>query len=146
MAVQQLGLEGYFVVAPTLWDITKEVIGDVMKTGFMHAEESETSLGLYLIPELVNKSKIHDEHPEEIIDTKKWVAGPGTMIKRHIPWYATTFAYPEYKHLKYGVIGTPTLATKEKGRKLVEAAVDWLVEFIEEVQKKYPAGVKPPVK
>jgi len=144
-AVQELGLEGYFVVAPTLWDITKEVITEVMETGFSHAEESETSLGLYLIPELVDTSKIHDERPEPLVD-ERWYASPGTLIRRHVPWYAGTFSKPEYKHLKYGVVGFPSKATAEKGKALVDAAVNWLVEFIEELKRRYPIGVKPEVK
>ncbi|RLG07243.1 MAG: creatininase family protein, partial [Thaumarchaeota archaeon] len=62
------------------------------------------------------------------------------------PWYMGTFAQPEYKQLKYGVVGHATKASAEKGKKVFEAAVNWLVEFIEELKKKYPPGVKPPVK
>jgi creatinine amidohydrolase len=144
-AVQELGLEGYFVVSATLWHITKEAIGKIMETGFFHAEESETSLGLYLVPELVDMSKAHDEVSEKLID-EKWFAGPGKMLTRHVHWHDATFAMPEYKHLKHGVIGYPTKATAEKGKALVEEAVKWLVEFIEYIKKKYPIGVKPEVK
>ncbi len=144
-AVHQLGLEGYFVAAPTLWDITKEKINVVMETTFMHADEAETSLGLYLVPELVDMSKAHDETPSALID-KRWYGGPGTIIKDRMPWFAATFAEPEYKHLKYGVVGHATKGTAEKGEKIVNTAVEWLVDFINDIKAKYPPSVKPPVK
>lgn len=45
----------------------------------MHAEEAETSLGLYLVPELVDVSKAKDETPEPLINGR-WYAGPGDTI------------------------------------------------------------------
>jgi creatinine amidohydrolase/Fe(II)-dependent formamide hydrolase-like protein len=143
--VQQLGLEGYFVVAPTLWEIAKTTLNEVLETPFMHADEAETSLGLCLVPELVDMSKAQDETPEYLIE-KKWFVGPGGIIQDKMPWYVATFTQPEYKHLKHGVVGHATRGTAEKGRKVVEAAVQWLVAFIEELKAKYPPGVKPPVK
>ena len=143
--VQQLGLEGYFVIAPTLWEIAKTALTEVLETPFMHADEAETSLGLYLVPELVDMSKARDETHENLID-KKWYAGPGGVIKDKIPWYAATFTQPEYKHLKYGVVGHATRGTAEKGKRVVDAAVGWLVTLINELKARYPPGVKPPVK
>jgi|YelNatPaOPRAMG01_1025707.scaffolds.fasta_scaffold14143_5 creatinine amidohydrolase len=145
VAIQELGLEGYFVVGVTLWEIAKSAIQETMETKFMHAEETETSLGLYLVPELVDMSKAKDETPEPLVDSK-WYAAPGEVIRDKTPWYMGTFAQPEYKQLKYGVIGYPTRASAEKGRKVFEAAVNWLVQFIEELKRKYPPGIKPPVK
>lgn len=144
-AVHQLGLEGYFIVAATLWEIAKSTINEVLETPFTHADEAETSLGLYLVPEFVDMSKAHDETHENLIDAK-WTAGPGGLIKDRMPWYTATFAQPEYKQLKHGVIGYATKGTAEKGRKIVEAAVNWLVTLIDELKAKYPPGVKPPVK
>jgi len=50
-------------------------------------------------------------------------------------WYMGIFAQPEYKQLKYGVIGYPTRASREKGRKVFEAAVNWLVQLIKELKR-----------
>ncbi|HID17734.1 TPA: creatininase family protein [Candidatus Bathyarchaeota archaeon] len=145
VAVHELGLEGYFVIAPTLWEIAKGTINEVLETSFMHADEAETSLGLYLIPELVQMEKAKDETPEHLI-SPKWFGGPGAIIKDKVPWYSATFAEPEYKHLKHGVVGHATKGTAEKGKRIVEAAVEWLVSLVEEIKAKYPPGVKPPVK
>jgi creatinine amidohydrolase len=145
MAVQQLGSEGYFVIAVTLWDIAKSAILETMETPFFHAEETETSLGLFLVPELVDMSKARDEMTKPLID-RKWIAGPGGLVKDTIPWFNATYAQPEYKELKYGVIGYPTKASRAKGKKVLDAAVDYLSKLIEEIKAKYPPGVKPPIK
>lgn len=145
VVVQELGLEGHFVVAVTLWEIAKSAILETMETTFKHADETETSLGLYLVPELVDIRKAKDEVPEPLVDGK-WYAGPGGIIKDKFPWYCGTFAQPEYKQLKYGVVGYATKGSAEKGKKVVDAAVNWLVEFIEDLKRKYPPGVKPLVK
>lgn len=146
-AVHQLGLEGYFVIGLTLWEIIKEKLAskEILETFFVHAGEAETSVELYLHPELVDMERAHDEVPEGLID-RKWVAGPSTIVTKHIPWYAGTVSKPEYKYSKHGVFGYPTKATKEKGEKIVNAAVNWIVEFIEDIKERYPAGVKPEVK
>lgn len=144
-AVQELGTEGYFVVAPTLWDITKGQLPKILDTYFLHAGEAETSLGLYFVPDLVNMDVAQGEEKEGLMD-KKWYAGPFNVVDGRVPWYAATTWKPEHKELKYGAKGFPEKATKEKGVKIVKAAVDWLVELIEEIKEKYPPGVKPETK
>jgi len=144
-AVQRLAHEGFFVVAPTIWEIGKEEFGRILETPMIHADEAETSLGLYLIPDQVDMAKAHNEPPESLID-RKWLAGPGTLIRSHIRTFYATVSHPEYKHLKHGVVGYPTRATADKGRRMVTFVVKWLTELVEEIKVKYPPGVKPPVK
>ncbi|WP_145152859.1 creatininase family protein [Paenibacillus xylanexedens] len=81
-----------------------------------HAAEIGTSVLLHLHPELVNQDKIADE----------------------VPSYEDSF--PEivkYGRLssisKSGVVGSPSLATVEKGEALVQQSVDRIVQFLHEV-------------
>lgn len=143
-AVQELGKEGYFVVAPTLWEITKSLYPEILETYFMHAGEAETSLGLYLVPDLVDMDVAEGEEKEAVLDGK-WFAKPSDVIEDRMPWFATTLA-PEHKELKFGSKGFPKKGTAEKGEKIVDAAVGWMVELIEEIKEKYPPGEKPDVK
>lgn len=147
-AVNELALEGYFLIGVTLWDIIRETIHKVLEGKvFGHADESETSLGLYLIPEYVHMEKAHrDEVPETLID-RKWFYPFGSLLpKNRIDPFSLTAHRPYFKSLKYGVHGHPTKGTAEKGEKMVNAAVKWLVEIIEEIKRRYPPGVKPAVK
>ncbi len=142
-AVQELGSRGHFVVAPTLWDITKSKISEVLDTYFMHAGEAETSLSLAIVPEYVDMESAEGEEKEAVLDSK-WFAKPSDVIQDRIPWFAVTLS-PEHKELAFGSKGFPKEATAEKGEKIIGAAVDWLVELIEEIKEKYPPGESPDV-
>jgi len=84
--------------------------------GGTHADEGETSIMLYLAPEIVNMKKaIKDFDPR--YDRKGLTRNPeGPGI------YSST-----------GVYGDPTLATKEKGKILVESIVTTVVSEIEKM-------------
>lgn len=87
-------------------------------TGFMahgHASECGTSVMLYLRPELVDMdmASVHK------LDEK----------------YSSTFTdfiqyYPMNVKTESGIIGDATVATKEKGEKIITACVDRIVDFI----------------
>jgi creatinine amidohydrolase len=54
-----------------------------------------------------------------------------------------TFARPEYRELKTGVIGDATKATVEKGEQMVMTVVGYMAELIEDIRSRYAPGVKP---
>jgi creatinine amidohydrolase len=73
-----------------------------------HADEVETSLMLYLRPELVDMRKAVDELPKrETFET--------TTLKRPT---------------RSGVFGKPSLASRQKGKKIFERMIDEIVKFI----------------
>ena len=73
-----------------------------------HADEIETSLMLYLKPDLVDMQKAVDEMPErETFET-------------------STSKRPT----KSGVFGKPSLASRQKGKKIFERMVSEIVKFI----------------
>jgi len=145
--VQELGLEGFFVLSLHWWEFVKDVIDEVCETPMFHAGEIETSLALYLFPEYVDMTKAGKEKAEPLID-RKFIAGPSGP--RHgsgrFQFFEGTFNQPEYKELKLGILGDATLATKEKGEKIVTAVVDRVSDVIDDIKKRWPAGSKPPVK
>jgi creatinine amidohydrolase len=80
--------------------------------GGTHADESETSMLLYIDPASVNMAKaVKDYHPNP---------GPLTRDPKGKGTYSAT-----------GIYGDPTLATREKGRKITEALVRKILEEIE---------------
>lgn len=73
-----------------------------------HADEVETSLMLYLKPELVDMEKAMNEIPkEEMFET-----------------------IPRVKPTSSGVFGKPTLASMEKGEKIFDRMVKAIVNFL----------------
>ena len=111
-----------------------------------HADEAETSVALYLYPELVDMSLAAPGHGEGLIDAK-WKIAPGAAPKPgQMYHFEGTFARPEKYEIAEGgngCVGDPTKATVEKGEKLVTRAVDHISELIAEIRDRYPVGVKP---
>jgi creatinine amidohydrolase len=84
--------------------------------GGTHADEIETSMILYMEPGAVDMSKaVKDYHPSGKGGLTRDPNGPGT--------YSPT-----------GIWGDPTLATREKGKVVVEALVDALAAEIEDLR------------
>lgn len=128
-------LETDAMVASTIWTNlvidTFEAVRESGPGGAAHACELETSAYLHLDESRVRMDKAEDHYGGAAgkegskflhVDlTKGW--GPMKLVR----W--TSVATPS------GVSGAPTLATKEKGRALIEAASDNLVEFIREFRQ-----------
>ncbi len=89
--------------------------------GIAHGCEVETSEYMFIRPDLVKKDKIRDEFAPD-----------------YRPWRADDFAvesgpihFMEFwsQRSKSGVEGAPSLATPEKGERLLEATIERLIEF-----------------
>lgn len=145
VAVHKLGLEGYFTLSLHWYDFLrddKEVLEDYM----WHADEAETSMGLYLYPQYIDMSKAVKGGGDPLV-SRDFIIAPGMVPRPGMMYhFEGTFARPEYKELENGVIGDPTKATREKGEKMVTRVVDYVSAIIFDIQKRYPVGVKPPVK
>ena len=100
-----------------------------METYFSHADEAETSLGLYLVPELVDMTKAKDMHnPAKALLSDKWVlwplAGKGVteQFKTKLPMHYVFTGHrreredwpPNTLHVR----GYATKATRKKGGRL----------------------------
>ena len=144
--VQELGLEGYFVASVMFQNLTKDVQFDIMETGFAHADESETSIGLYTHPQFVDMSKAGKGEGTILISSEYYQGVSEAALSKPCRFDELTKTAPEQKLVgtsASGIFGDATLATEEKGRKYVEVIVDRMVEFVNHIKEKYPAGVRP---
>lgn len=82
---------------------------------FFHACEMETSYMLYLAPEFVNMEKAINETPEI----------PPTVDVTPTPWEEFTDT---------AVLGHAKLATREKGEKVIQVALDEMARYISELK------------
>ncbi len=114
-------------------------------TNFVHADESETSLGLYLFPEMVDmkyavdttsRSYLPDGHFDKSVDPfgrpHRWSEGEG-----HFP--IEMAGTPE------GVVGLATHATAQKAMRPLAAILRYLTLVNDEILAAFPAGKVPPV-
>lgn len=90
----------------------------------IHAGEIETSTCLAIRPELVKMDKAVNETMNFGSSYLDYTS------ERGVAWYVRTKILSES-----GVMGNPTLATREKGNKLWEIMIAHLVRFVEEVKK-----------
>jgi creatinine amidohydrolase len=140
--VQDLGQEGFYVLSVMFQNSVRDVHDQIFETPFWHADEAETSIALSLFPEYTDMSKAVKEYATPLLN-RDFLTGPTQMSSsRPLRFDEGTVSAPEYKDLKVGVVGDPTLATKEKGDQYVEAIVERMVALVNSIKKDYPAGVK----
>jgi creatinine amidohydrolase len=112
-AQEQLAAEGIVMHFTDILTIGEEAEKAVrQQEGGTHADEIETSMMLYMEPSLVDMSKAaKDFHPQGTGGLTRDPKGKGT--------YSPT-----------GIWGDATLATREKGRRVVEAMVEGMLKEI----------------
>lgn len=113
---------GLTVSTLAYWDLVPDLVKALKKTkssGMGHSGELETSLMLYLAPQLVNRKDI----PEGALGIDE--PGPTSGIKR----YASM-----KEHSEPGVIGMPSAASAEIGEQLYQGALGALVRAVRALQ------------
>ena len=98
--------------------------------GGTHADEIETSMTLFIDPDAVDMRRA----------IKEYTPSPGPLRLTRTRGGAGTFS-------ESGVWGDPTLATREKGRVIVEALVAGILEDIEAIRRAplpSPSALTPP--
>ena len=124
--------KGFLCAAISYWDLVIDVAKGVRESehpgGMAHACEFETSIVLFLDPDHVDMSK-----------AKKEIS----FKKTKYTWYDLLEWPPVFmperfeEQTKSGVIGDPTLATREKGERLVSAAIERLADFLVQFRETY---------
>src|SRR5881396_1217177 len=103
------------------------VVEDVREStrgGMGHACELETSIYLAIDPEAVDMSKAVDETPPDQSE-HAWFDWTDGSLKL-MPWWSS--------FSRTGVHGRPTLATAEKGKALLDAAVAEIAGYVRELR------------
>jgi creatinine amidohydrolase len=116
----KLAEEDIFILPITYWDMIQEILDteSIRDHGSIgHAGEWETSLQLYLRPELVDRTRVRgdEERPDLSPETRRFTAFAERRRER-----------------AGGVHGDPTVGTAEKGERLFVAARDRLIGVVEE--------------
>ena len=119
--------------------------GGAWGSNFVHAEEAETSLGLYLFPDMVEMSDavntqgisyLPEGHFDKSVDPygrpSRWSEGEGH------------FAI-EIKSTPEGVVGNAADAEAWKAKRPLAAILRYLTLLIDDTLKAFPAGAVPPV-
>ena len=106
-----------------LFDDFKGIISRKEKDYGYHGGEFETSLMLYLFPELVKLNKFKTHEYSSDYKSKKIISFEKNIKKS---WLTEEIS-------KSGIIGNPIKANKEKGRKIIDKIINCLNKIINEM-------------
>jgi creatinine amidohydrolase/Fe(II)-dependent formamide hydrolase-like protein len=124
-AAQEISRDGRIFVCVDTGETSDVDIDSMIDTpNDVHAGEIETSTSLAVRPELVRMDKAESSVPQfssRYLDFSS---------KRRVSWYAYT-----KRMSKSGVLGDPTKATAEKGRKMWDVMIGHLVAFVENLKQ-----------
>ena len=116
-AAEELTGDGIVLRYLNLLEVDKALPKDLLQqAGGSHADESETSMMLYIAPETVDMSRAVKDY-----DTR-----PGRKGLTRNPQGGGTYS-------PTGIWGDATLATREKGRIIVEATVRVIIDQVREL-------------
>src|SRR4030043_677747 len=116
-AAEELKSVGIILRYLNLTDVDKTLPQDLLKQeGGTHADESETSMMLYIAPDIVDMAKA----------VKDFDSRPGRRGLTRDPQGNGTYS-------KTGIYGDPTLAPREKGKIIVEATVHAIVALVRDL-------------
>ncbi len=123
---------------------TQEAGGD-WDTNFVHADESETSLGLYLFPEMVDMKYAVDTNPPTFLPDGHFDKSVDPFGRPH-RWSEGEGHFPiEMAGTPEGVVGKATHATAKKALRPLAAILRYLTLVNDEILTAFPAGTVPPV-
>lgn len=112
------------------WSLVREEANELRESfwpgGVSHAGEMETSLVMYLRPELVDKRFLSKEIPEHSNFIWRDLLKPSPVL--FMDWWS--------RITETGMIGDATVASPEKGEKLFNIAVDKICAFILEFRNR----------
>ena len=116
------------------WSLIADTLDEIRESeapgGMSHACEMETSVQMVLDPEHVDMSQAVKETDFPFKGSRfVWYDMRQSPVSLKLPFHMLT---------RSGVIGDATVATREKGERIVSAAVDRLVEFLEEFKRIAP--------
>ncbi len=124
-AAQMINRDAQIFVCVETGETSDKDIYDMTSTrNDIHAGEIETSTTLAVRPDVVRMDKMAAEPINFGSSYLDYTS------ERGVPWYVRT-----QKISGSGVMGDPTKATAEKGRKMWQIMIAHLVEFVEEVKK-----------
>jgi len=124
-------LEGLTIVVITVWEVVGDVIKELFQTPFFHADEVETSVAMAL-------DLLLDEPPREAPQPTAFRAYSEEWHSLDLTKRPKVYVYSREssKVVGSGAFGSPSLATKSKGLKLLEEMVSRITMFVSDLIRK----------
>jgi creatinine amidohydrolase/Fe(II)-dependent formamide hydrolase-like protein len=119
--------------------------GGPFEDDFIHADEAETSLALLLAPETVDMAQAVDTTPAGYLPDGHFNKSAAQRSRPNLWWSVRNNSPLEFRATPVGVVGRATLASADKAKRAVAAALGYLTLLVGDVLETFPPGVLPPV-
>jgi creatinine amidohydrolase len=123
---------------------TKDRGGDY-DTTFVHADEAETSLALYLFPDMVDMDYAVDAKAETYLPDGHFGTSVDPLARPSRWSEGEGHVAIEVKANPEGVIGSPTKASAEKAKRPLAMILSYLAILIDHILAAFPPGEVPPI-
>lgn len=118
--------------------------GGPFEDDFIHADEAETSLALLLAPETVDMSRAVDTVPVGYLPEGHFNKSANQRSRPNQWWSVRNNTPLEMVATPVGVVGRSTLASADKAKRAVAAALRYQSLLIDQILEAFPPGVTPP--
>ncbi|MBE0477774.1 creatininase family protein [Candidatus Aerophobetes bacterium] len=118
---------------------------DSLETPFVHADETETSWGLLLFPEMIDMEVAEKAQPKRFLPGDHWMDAAESFHRPHRWSEGEGHAAIELSGTPEGVVGDPTRASARKAKRPVVALLKYLTLCADEILEAFPPGKVPPV-
>ena len=116
---------------------------DFVSSQFVHADESETSVGMLLFPEMLDLSTAVDTEPKSFMLQGHYDTACDAYRRPHSWAEVQGNAAMEIFGTPEGVVGYPKRATAEKAMRPIAAICEYLTLMCKEIREAYPVGTVP---
>lgn len=116
-----------------------------LETNFVHADESETSCGLLMFPDMIDMKYAVDTKPLNFLPGGYFDTSVDDFRRPHRWDEGEGHSAIECNATPEGVVGSPTLATAQKAKRPILAICKLLTLINDEILEAFPAGTVPPV-
>ncbi|HTT55522.1 MAG TPA: 3-dehydro-scyllo-inosose hydrolase [Opitutaceae bacterium] len=118
---------------------------DSLETTFIHADESETAVGLLLFPDMIDMRFVKDERGKSFLPGGHFDTSVDPWRRPHRWSEGEGHAAIERAGTPGGVVGEPSLATAEKAKRPIAAILSYLTLCVDQILDAYPPGKLPPI-
>ena len=120
--------------------------GPSFEDDFIHADEPETSLVLLLAGEMVDMKHAVDTQAHGYLPDGHFNKSANQLASRPNLWWSVRNNGPiEFVGTPEGVVGRATIASADKAKRPVAAALSYLTLLHNDILERFPPGVLPPI-
>jgi creatinine amidohydrolase/Fe(II)-dependent formamide hydrolase-like protein len=119
--------------------------GGVYETPFIHADEAETSLSLFLYPDMVDMTYAVDTESVQLLPGGHFDTSVDAYRRPHRWSEGEGHAAIELKGTPEGVVGRAAAGAAYKAKRPIAAILRYLTLVHDEILTRFPAGTVPPL-